>query len=105
MHLILIIIGLLLLLLLIPILVIGIVAYAKLMSIWHKLTGKQPSNDGPHFTFTSSFGSRGRQSTGNQETDQRSQQTTSQQHSSQYGPTKKIFSDNEGEYVDFEVVD
>lgn len=102
MHLLLLILGILLLLILIPILVLGIVAYTKLRNIWYKITGRQPNNDGPHFKFTTNYGNQGSHSTYSQNTQQHSQQTS---QTSQSGSTKKIFSANEGEYVDFEVVD
>lgn len=102
MHLLLLILGILLLLILIPILVLGIVAYTKLRNIWYKMTGRQPSNSGPHFRFTTSYGDQGNQ--GNQSSNAQ-QQSSNTQHTSQPGSTKKIFSANEGEYVDFEVVD
>ena len=98
MHILIVILLLLLLFVLVPILFLGIVAYAKLRGLWYKLTGR-PQPD-PFKGFNGSFntrsGSRGNATQGNR-------QQASQAGSSSNG--KKIFSADEGEYVDFEVVD
>ncbi len=101
MHLILIIIGLLLLFLLVPVLVISLVAYTKLRNLWYKLTGRPQPN--PFSGFSGGFNSQSQQSTNNNSR-QSSQQHTSQSTSANNNG-KKIFSANEGEYVDFEMVD
>lgn len=101
MHLILIIIGLPLLFLLVPVLVISLVAYTKLRNLWYKLTGRPQPN--PFSGFSGGFNSQSQQSTNNNSR-QSSQQHTSQSTSANNNG-KKIFSANEGEYVDFEMVD
>lgn len=99
----------LLLLLLIPFLLVllfllglGIFAYAKLAGLWYRLTGRQPQN---HFRSTWSTGT---DSTGGSyHSTNANRQSTNQSSNgnSQSSTGKKIFSDNEGEYVDFEVID
>ena len=83
---------------LVPLLFVGVVAYAKLRGLWYKLTGRPQPN--PSNGFNASF---------NTHNSSRENTTQSQQQTSQSGSSsnngKKIFSADEGEYVDFEVVD
>ena len=102
MHLILIIIGLLLLFLLVPVLVISLVAYTKLRNLWYKLTGRPQPN--PFSGFSGGFNSQSQQQSTNNNSRQSSQQHTSQSTSANNNG-KLLFSANEGEYVDFEMVD
>lgn len=107
MHAIIIFLLVLLLLILVPVLILGLVAYAKLKSIWYKLTGRpQPNN--PFGNFSGGFGNFSQQANGNsgaqQNTTHQEQQHTST-HTNTSNGNKKIFSADEGEYVDFEVVD
>lgn len=98
MHILLVILLLLLLFVLVPLLFIGVVAYAKLRGLWYKLTGRpQPDS---FKGFNGSFNTR---SSSRPNDTQDRQQQASQASSSSNG--KKIFSADEGEYVDFEVVD
>ena len=98
MHILLVILLLLLLFVLVPFLFIGVVAYAKLRGLWYKLTGRpQPDS---FKGFNGSFNTR---SSSRPNDTQDRQQQASQAGSSSNG--KKIFSADEGEYVDFEVVD
>lgn len=98
MHILFVIILLLLLIVLVPLLFVGLAAYAKLRSLWYKLTGRPQPNpfSGFNGSFNTRSGSRGNTTQGNR-------QQASQAGSSSNG--KKIFSADEGEYVDFEVVD
>lgn len=97
-HILLVILLLLLLFVLVPFLFVGVVAYAKLRGLWYKLTGRPQPN--PFNGFNASF---------NTHNSSRENTTQSQQQTSQSGSSsnngKKIFSADEGEYVDFEVVD
>ena len=102
MHLILIIIGLLLLFILVPILIISLVAYAKIRTLWYKITGRPEPN--PFSSFSGGFNTQSKQQSTNNSSRQSSQQHTSQSTSANNNG-KKIFSANEGEYVDFEMVD
>ncbi|MBQ4448848.1 MAG: DUF4834 family protein [Prevotella sp.] len=97
MHILLVILLLLLLFVLVPLLFIGVVAYAKLRGLWYKLTGRPQPN--PFNGFNTSFNTR----SGSRQNAAQDQQQASQAGSSSNG--KKIFSADEGEYVDFEVVD
>lgn len=100
MHAIIIFLLVLLLLILVPVLILGLVAYAKLKSIWYKLTGRpQPNNPFGNFSQQANGNSGAQQNTTHQE-----QQHTST-HTNTSNGNKKIFSADEGEYVDFEVVD
>ena len=98
MHILFVIILLLLLVILVPLLIISLFAYTKLRSLWYKITGR-PQPD-PFRGFSGSFNTPTQQ----QDTRQNAKQHTSQTNSST-GNGKKIFSADEGEYVDFEVVD
>ena len=98
MHVLFVIILLLLLVVLVPLLIVGLVAYTKLRGLWYKITGR-PQPD-PFKGFSGGFNTHKQQ----QETKQNTQQHTSQSNSSNSNG-KKIFSADEGEYVDFEVVD
>ena len=102
MHLIFIIILLLLLVVLVPLLIISLFAYAKLRSLWYKITGR-PQPD-PFSSFSGGFNTQSKQQSTNNSSRQGSQQHTSQSTSANNNG-KKIFSANEGEYVDFEMVD
>ena len=98
MHILFVIILLLLLVVLVPLLIVGLVAYTKLRGLWYKITGRpQPDS---FKGFSGGFNTHTQQ----QETKQNTQQHTSQSNSSNSNG-KKIFSADEGEYVDFEVVD
>lgn len=99
MHILLVILLLLLLFVLVPLLFIGIVAYAKLRGLWYKLTGRPQPN--PFNGFNASFNTR----SGSRPNDAQAQQHQASQSSSSSNNGKKIFSADEGEYVDFEVVD
>ena len=99
MHILIVIILLLLLIVLVPLLFFGLVAYAKLRSLWYKLSGR-PQPD-PFNGFSGSFNTR---SNSRANASQGRQQQASQTSSSSNNG-KKIFSADEGEYVDFEVVD
>ena len=83
---------------LVPLLFVGVVAYAKLRGLWYKLTGRPQPN--PFNGFNASFNTR---NSSGKNTTQSQQQTSRSGSSSNNG--KKIFSADEGEYVDFEVVD
>ena len=98
MHILLVILLLLLLFVLVPLLFIGVVAYAKLRGLWYKLTGRPQPN--PFNGFNASFNTR----SGSRQNAAQDQQQASQSSSSSNNG-KKIFSADEGEYVDFEVVD
>ena len=99
MHLLIVILLLLLLFVLVPLLFIGLVAYAKLRSLWYKLTGRPQPN--PFSGFNGSFNTRS--SSRSNAAQDHQQQASHSGSSSSNG--KKIFSADEGEYVDFEVVD
>ena len=90
---------LLLLFVLLPLLFLGLVAYTKLRSLWCKLTGRPQTN--PFGGFNGSFNTH----SSSRENTTQSQQQASQSGSSSSNNGKKIFSADEGEYVDFEVVD
>jgi hypothetical protein len=98
MHILFIIIALLLLFVLVPLLVVSLFAYTKLRNLWYKLTGR-PQPD-PFRGFNGGFNTHTQQ----QDARQNAKQHTSQSNSSNSNG-KKIFSADEGEYVDFEVVD
>lgn len=98
MHILFVILLLLLLFVLVPLLFLGLVAYTKLRSLWYKLTGR-PQPD-PFKGFNANFNTR---SSSRENTAQSQQQASQSASSSSNG--KKIFSADEGEYVDFEVVD
>lgn len=98
MHILFVILLLLLLFVLVPLLFLGLVAYTKLRSLWYKLTGR-PQPD-PFKGFNASFNTR---NSSRENTAQSQQQASQSASSSSNG--KKIFSADEGEYVDFEVVD
>lgn len=100
MHILIVIILLLLLIVLVPLLFFGLVAYAKLRSLWYKLSGR-PQPD-PFNGFSGGFNTR---SSSHANATQGRQQQASQASSSSNSNGKKIFSADEGEYVDFEVVD
>ena len=99
MHLLIVILLLLLLIILVPLLFIGVVAYAKLRNLWYKLTGRPQPN--PFNGFNAGFNTH---SSSRSNATQEHQQQTSRSGSSNNND-KKIFSADEGEYVDFEVVD
>lgn len=98
MHILFVILLLLLLFVLVPLLFLGLVAYTKLRSLWYKLTGRPQPN--PFKGFNANFNTR---SSSRENTTQSQQQASQSASSSSNG--KKIFSADEGEYVDFEVVD
>ena len=98
MHILFVILLLLLLFVLVPLLFVGLVAYTKLRSLWYKLTGRPQPN--PFKGFNASFNTR---NSSRENTAQSQQQASQSASSSSNG--KKIFSADEGEYVDFEVVD
>ena len=98
MHILFVILLLLLLFVLVPLLFLGLVAYTKLRSLWYKLTGRPRPN--PFKGFNANFNTR---SSSRENTAQSQQQASQSASSSSNG--KKIFSADEGEYVDFEVVD
>ncbi len=98
MHILFVILLLLLLFVLVPLLFLGLVAYTKLRSLWYKLTGRPQPN--PFKGFNASFNTR---NSSRENTTQSQQQASQSASSSSNG--KKIFSADEGEYVDFEVVD
>ena len=98
MHILFVIILLLLLIVLVPLLFVGLAAYAKLRSLWYKLTGR-PQPD-PFKGFNANFNTR---NSSRENTTQSQQQASQSASSSSNG--KKIFSADEGEYVDFEVID
>jgi len=98
MHILFVILLLLLLFVLVPLLFLGLVAYTKLRSLWYKLTGRPQPN--PFKGFNASFNTR---NSSRENTAQSQQQASQSASSSSNG--KKIFSADEGEYVDFEVVD
>ena len=98
MHILFVILLLLLLFVLVPLLFLGLVAYTKLRSLWYKLTGR-PQPD-PFKGFNASFNTR---SSSRDNTAQNQKQASQSASSSSNG--KKIFSADEGEYVDFEVID
>lgn len=98
MHILFVILLLLLLFVLVPLLFLGLVAYTKLRSLWYKLTGRPQPN--PFKGFNASFNTRNN----SRENTAQSQQQASQSGSSSSNG-KKIFSADEGEYVDFEVID
>ena len=100
MHILIVILLLLLLFVLVPILFLGIVAYAKLRGLWYKLTRRPQPN--PFSGFNANFNTR---SSSRENATQGRQQQASQSASSSNSNGKKIFSADEGEYVDFEVVD
>lgn len=100
MHILIVIILLLLLIVLVPLLFFGLVAYAKLRSLWYKISGR-PQPD-PFNGFSGGFNTR---SSSHANATQGCQQQASQASSSSNSNGKKIFSADEGEYVDFEVVD
>ena len=99
-HILAIILLLLLLFVLVPLLFIGLVAYTKFRNLWCKLTGRPQTN--PFGGFNGSFNTH---SSSRENTTQSQQQQASQSGSSSSNNGKKIFSADEGEYVDFEVVD
>lgn len=105
--------------LLLPILVVlililffGIFAYAKIMKMWYQLTGRKPKN-GSFFHFNTGSGSSWYTTNGNPnyrndnaQIGQNQSNNASQQASSKApNGQKKIFSKDEGEYVDFEMVE
>lgn len=98
MHILFVILLLLLLFVLVPLLFLGLVAYTKLRSLWYKLTGRPQTN--PFSGFNASFNTR---NSSGKNTTQSQQQASQSASSSSNG--KKIFSADEGEYVDFEVID
>ena len=98
MHILFVILLLLLLFVLVPLLFLGLVAYTKLRSLWYKLTGRPQPN--PFKGFNANFNTR---NSSRENTAQSQQQASQSASSSSNG--KKIFSADEGEYVDFEVVD
>ena len=98
MHILFVILLLLLLFVLVPLLFLGLVAYTKLRSLWYKLTGRPQPN--PFKGFNASFNTR---NSSRENTAQSQQQASQSASSSSNG--KKIFSADEGEYVDCEVVD
>ena len=98
MHILFVILLLLLLFVLVPLLFLGLVAYTKLRSLWYKLTGRPQPN--PFKGFNANFNTR---SSSRENTAQSQQQASQSASSSSNG--KKIFSADEGEYVDFEVID
>ena len=98
-HILAIILLLLLLFVLVPLLFIGLVAYSKFRSLWCKLTGRPQTN--PFGGFNGSFNTH----SSSRENTTQSQQQASPSGSSNSNNGKKIFSADEGEYVDFEVVD
>jgi hypothetical protein len=98
MHILFVILLLLLLFVLVPLLFLGLVAYTKLRSLWYKLTGR-PQPD-PFKGFNANFNTR---NSSRENTTQSQQQASQSASSSSNG--KKIFSADEGEYVDFEVID
>ena len=98
MHILFVILLLLLLFVLVPLLFLGLVAYTKLRSLWYKLTGRPQPN--PFKEFNASFNTR---NSSRENTTQSQQQASQSASSSSNG--KKIFSADEGEYVDFEVID
>ena len=98
MHILFVILLLLLLFVLVPLLFLGLVAYTKLRSLWYKLTGRPQPN--PFKGFNASFNTR---NSSRDNTAQSQQQASQSASTSSNG--KKIFSADEGEYVDFEVVD
>ena len=98
MHILFVILLLLLLFVLVPLLFVGLVAYTKLRSLWYKLTGRPQPN--PFKGFNASFNTR---NSSRENTAQSQQQASQSASSSSNG--KKIFSADEGEYVDFEVID
>ena len=98
MHILFVILLLLLLFVLVPLLFLGLVAYTKLRSLWYKLTGR-PQPD-PFKGFNANFNTR---NSSRENTAQSQQQASQSASSSSNG--KKIFSADEGEYVDFEVID
>lgn len=100
MHVIFVILLILLLLVLVPLLIISLFAYAKLRGLWYKITGR-PQPD-PFSGFSGGFNTHTQQQ--QQDTRQNAKQHTSQSNSTNSNG-KKIFSADEGEYVDFEVVD
>lgn len=97
-----------LIIILVLIMLVGIFAYNKVARLWYALTGRKPSNSG--FSFRSyHFGDsadRFSQSTDHfsDRTNSRSQQKASAS-STGSANGKKIFSKDDGEYVDFEVVE
>ena len=93
---------LLLLFVLLPLLFLGLVAYTKLRSLWCKLTGRPQTN--PFGGFNGSFNTHS-SSRSNATQGQQQQQTSQSGSSTSNNNGKKIFSADEGEYVDFEVVD
>lgn len=81
---------------LIFILVIGFIAYAKIRQLWYTITGRKPESSS-HFSFrTYGFGN-SNSSAG--------QTTRDSSQSNKQKEEKKIFSKDEGEYVDFEIVE
>ena len=99
MHILFVILLLLLLFVLVPLLFLGLVAYTKLRSLWYKLTGR-PQPD-PFKGFNANFNTRN----SSRDNTAQSQQKQASQSGFSSSNGKKIFSADEGEYVDFEVVD
>lgn len=97
-----------LIIILVLIMFVGALAYNKVMRLWYALTGRKPSNSG--FSFRSyRFGDSADGFSNSTDhfsdrTDNRSQQRTSAGGTGSANG-KKIFSKDDGEYVDFEVVE
>lgn len=70
----------------------GVFAYAKLRQLWYSITGRKPRSSG--FTFHSSS------SAGSAQGSSRNYQSGANEGTNK----KKIFSKDDGEYVDFEEV-
>lgn len=106
--------GALFTILLIPLIVVlilllffGIYAFAWLAKLWYAITGRKPANgSGFHFNvggnryYSSSSSS---SSQGNRQKTQSSSASSSTHRTG--GQKQKIFSKDEGEYVDFEIVE
>lgn len=91
----------LILLLLVPFLLIvffGLIAllfaWSSVMKLWYSITGKKPKQQ--------DFFQRSGQRTQTNHTEQRTQ---TRQDTQSGGQKQKIFSENDGEYVDFEIVE
>lgn len=100
------------LILLILILFFGIFAYAKIMKMWYQLTGRKQKN-GSFFHFNTGSGASWNNMNGGQDfrnngtQSGQSRSNGTSQHTTSQAPNgqKKIFSKDDGEYVDFEMVE
>lgn len=80
---------------LVLVLVVGIIAFSKIMQLWYAITGRKPRSSSNFSYHSYGFGK-----SNNSKDEEKKKDSVSGSQSK-----KKIFSKDEGEYVDFEIVE